>query len=466
MRRSSPVVILALCGLCLAAAAAHGQVRFPPPEFESGYTFPAVTAPKPTVAWHEYVDLALLAAALVVAAVLVLRVRRRGPIAAFGVICLLYFGFYRAGCICPIGAIQNVAMALTGGYAIPLVVLGFFLLPLVAALLFGRVFCASVCPLGAVQDLVALKPLRVPAAVDHALGLLPWAYLAAAVVFAVTGSALIICRYDPFVAIFRMVPIGKILEGWARRDPSLDPAALSGRLDPLLLGGAFLVIGMFLARPYCRWLCPYGVLLGLLSKLSWRRVTITPDECIQCRLCEDTCPMGAIREPTAKAPSHMRFRGRGALTAALFLLPLLVVAGGLLGGALGGTMAKMHPTVRLAERIRRENAGAVEGTTDESDAFRGTGEPADALYARAGAIEATFVSRWGPAWAAFGAAHLCGGFVGLVIGLKLVGLSIRRRRTDFEADRASCVGCGRCFASCPVERTRRQGKDVEIRTDA
>jgi ferredoxin len=49
---------------------------------------------------------------------------------------------------------------------------------------------------------------------------------------------------------------------------------------------------------------------------------------------------------------------------------------------------------------------------------------------------------------------IVGGFVGLVIGLKLIGLSIRRKRTDYEADRASCLACGRCFKYCPREHIR------------
>ena len=36
----------------------------------------------------------------------------------------------------------------------------------------------------------------------------------------------------------------------------------------LLLGGAFVVIGMFVGRPYCRFLCPYGALLKLASSIS------------------------------------------------------------------------------------------------------------------------------------------------------------------------------------------------------
>jgi len=79
-----------------------------------------------------------------------------------------------------------------------------------------------------------------------------------------------------------------------------------------------------------------------------------------------------------------------------------------------------------------------------SDAFYATHRPPGELYAEAAAVQASFV-RGG--W-------LFGGWVGLVIGIKLVHLSIRRTRTDFEPDPGTCVSCGRCFAYCPVERQR------------
>jgi ferredoxin len=103
-----------------------------------------------------------------------------------------------------------------------------------------------------------------------------------------------------------------------------------------------------------------------------------------------------------------------------------------------------HPTVRLAEQVRLEEQGLAEGTTDASDAFRNTGQPLSQLYQEAADWQRRFVQIGG--W--------LGAWVGLVLSVKLVLLSVRRQRTDYEPERAGCVSCGRCFKSCPVELVR------------
>ena len=50
---------------------------------------------------------------------------------------------------------------------------------------------------------------------------------------------------------------------------------------------------------------------------------------------------------------------------------------------------------------------------------------------------------------------LFGAWVGLVLGVKLVSVSLRRKRTDYEPDRGNCVACARCFEYCPNELVRR-----------
>ena len=49
---------------------------------------------------------------------------------------------------------------------------------------------------------------------------------------------------------------------------------------------------------------------------------------------------------------------------------------------------------------------------------------------------------------------LFGGWAGLVLGVKLIALSMQQKRGDYEPDRGGCLACGRCFSYCPNERVR------------
>jgi polyferredoxin len=241
-----------------------------------GYKTPPVQKPLPRDRWLQVLDVALLGFATGASVWLVLKRRSRKGLAWLSLGSLAYFGFYRQGCICPIGSIQNVALALADPrYSIPMVATALFFIPLVVALFFGRAFCGAVCPLGAIQDVVVLKPIQTPRQLDRVLGLLKYVYLGLAIFFAVRpGLArdFLICRFDPFVGFFRR----------------------TGAPHMLLLGGAFLVLGMFVGRPYCRYLCPYGALLNWCTRLARRGVTITPDKELDCGLCTGSCPFGAI----------------------------------------------------------------------------------------------------------------------------------------------------------------------------
>ena len=420
---------LALLALPLAA---HGVERFPPPEFDPGYKMPATTVPAARAELLSYVDVAVLVAVLALASYLALKKRSRDGVMALSVFSLLYFGFYQKGCVCSIGSVQDVALALfNSGYVVPLTTLAFFLVPLVFALFFGRTFCAAVCPMGAIQDLALLKPVKTPSWLDSALGVLPFVYLGAGILFAATGSAFIICEYDPFVALYRR----------------------SGSYGMIALGAAFLIVGIFIGRPYCRFLCPYGALRGRVSRCAKWNVTLSPMDCLHCQICDTACPYGAIADPMLKDPHPNPHRRTRRLIALAVLLPLLVGLGGWFGGRLSVPFSRMHATVSLAEQIAAEDAGKPGEPTDASKAFRQTGRPVEELYAEALRVRGGFAigSRW------FGA------FVGLVIGATLISVSAPRKQSVYDPDPADCVSCGRCYIHCPKEIVRVKriaGKNV------
>jgi NosR/NirI family nitrous oxide reductase transcriptional regulator len=407
---------------------ALAEPRFPPPDFsETHHQVPTPTTPPAREVWLAYLDVAVLAVALVVATRLIYKQRSRRGLFWLGLFSIAYFGFWRKGCVCSIGSPQNLALGLFDStYAVPLTVTAFFALPLIVALFAGRSFCAGVCPHGALQDLVLVKPAKVPAWLEQTLGVLPFIFLGAGVWLASTGTIFLFCNYDPFVPLFR----------------------LGGRSAMVLTGVGLLLLGTVVGRPYCRFACPYGALLKLAATVAKWRVRVTPDICTQCKLCEHTCPFGAMREPEVGTPPPGKLATeRRRLAAFVILLPVLMVVGAWLGGMLGTPAARLNPQVALAEEYlaTKDSAPAAVANTPAELALNRVRLDPQAIVTKAAQIKRQ-VENGG--W-------IFGAWVGLVLGAKLISLSVRRSRTDFEPDRGGCFSCARCFESCPQELIRR-----------
>jgi len=104
----------------------------------------------------------------------------------------------------------------------------------------------------------------------------------------------------------------------------------------------------------------------------------------------------------------------------------------------------MHKTVKLAELVAADEAGKLKKQVDEVKAFKQSGRAPEELYYEALNIRYKFIKG----------GTLFGAFIGLVIGLKLIGMRYPTQRSIYEPDRAACVACGRCYAYCPKEIVR------------
>lgn len=418
MKKALPYIIfLLLLGWHFAVFA---QDRFPRPEFETGHVYPTEQFGAPRAAIWQYIDVAVLIAALIVTTWLALKKRSRRGLIWMSVFSLAYFGFYREGCICAVGSVQNVSLALFNtGYSIPLTALLFFTIPLLFSLAYGRVFCAGVCPLGAIQELTGFKPVKLPKYVELFLSFVPFIYLGLAILFSATNSQFLICRYDPFVGIFR----------------------LDAPYTMVIFGALLLLVGVFVNRPYCRFLCPYGVLLNIFSRFANKHLTITPAECTNCRLCEHACPYDAILPSDTVQTKEEPAKSRNRFMLYFIFIPVFAVAGAFLLFNLAPSLSGVNSTVRLAREIKAEQKTGIESDLKTVATFKESGKTETELFA-----EEEFVIRRfeaGSPW--------IGAFLGISFGIGMISLSVKSKRTEYKPHQGKCYSCGRCFKYCPIK---------------
>lgn len=413
------VLLIAAAVLLPAALCGAAEMRFPPPDFQTGYALPDLKNP-PSGTSNGIPDAIILFLALSATTYMVFKARSRRGLFVLSIFSLTYFGFYRTGCICPVGSTQNVMAAVfIPDVGVSIAVLSFFVMPLLFSLFFGRVFCASVCPLGAMQELVAIAPIRIPPALDRMLGLGRYLYLGLATLGVATGAGFFICRWDPFVGIYR----------------------LGHSYGMLLAGAVILTLGVFVARPYCRFLCPYGILLGWMSKFSKWHLDIPPSPCVSCRLCENSCPYNAIDMPTPQHLVEDPKLGKRRIRMIVLASPFIIAIGAVAGYMMHEPLSRMHPTVWKSERIALEDNGAIKGDLLETRTFRAAKKTVPELNTEAMAIREKF--KTGGAW--------LGGFMALIITLKLINFSVVPKRNVYTPAKETCFSCGRCYPYCPVE---------------
>jgi polyferredoxin len=185
---------------------------------------------------------------------------------------------------------------------------GLFLISLLtvgATLILGRFFCGWICPLGTTMDAFEKTlpsgndPMKSPA-----WGAIRFVLLAG-ILFAALAGISIVHFFDPLVIITRGFILGifppavSLLDFLSGRLPLLENIRLTPVVHPsfrqswffLLILLGIISLSLIRRRFWCRYLCPLGALLDLLSRAAiWRR-TIS-DRCNACGLCRKGCRMG------------------------------------------------------------------------------------------------------------------------------------------------------------------------------
>ncbi len=189
-----------------------------------------------------------------------------------------YLGIYKSQLL----SIVNVFGMMGGNLPLFKYNLGWYLFAvfsIVSTVLWGRLYCGRICAYGALTQL--LDPI-VPAKYRYDMPLRIERH-ASKIKYAILGGVVLYFLATRDMSIYRYVEPFWLFGGQAS-------AALWIAL------GVMLVATVFVRNLYCRFLCPLGAALGLLSKVTIFGIKRW-SECNSCKICEKTCQWGAIDGP-------------------------------------------------------------------------------------------------------------------------------------------------------------------------
>lgn len=188
---------------------------------------------------------------------------------------LAMIGFLQMGCPSPVRSLQFIFASL-GNLSAVIAFEVKLLIVLLSAAVYGKIFCGWVCPKGTIQEFLYQRKLRitVPPRLDRMLRKLKYVLLLLVMLLpAIFHYALFTSDTAPFAALFN----------------------LGGGTLAVVFLGIILAASLFIYRPFCRYICPTGALLGMVSYLN--RVKFSSKGCTLCGMASKTCDIGALRFP-------------------------------------------------------------------------------------------------------------------------------------------------------------------------
>ncbi len=186
--------------------------------------------------------------------------------------------------ICPFGGVVSVYQFITAGTFVRKTHSASFILMWIVfalTLIAGPVFCGWVCPFGSIQEWFGKLGRKIfkrrfnrliPYKVDRILRYLRYIMLGWVVYMTAVTGTLVFADIDPYFALFNF---------WT------SEVAIGG----VIILIAVLVLSLLVERPFCKYACPYGAVLGVFNLFRIFKVRRSPSTCINCKACDRTCPM-------------------------------------------------------------------------------------------------------------------------------------------------------------------------------
>lgn len=182
---------------------------------------------------------------------------------------------------CPIGVIAQFSAL----HMFPFIAVG--LLAAVGILL-GSLICGWVCPFGLIQDLAAKVPtprFRIPGWMGYFRYVVLFGAVLLIPYFFGKDHELFFCSICPAGGLEAAVP--GMVTAAAQGSPIPWPNAIKMTIIVL-----FVVFIFFTIRPWCRVLCPLGVIFGFFNRWSVFSMKLDDQACTHCGRCRTLCKYG------------------------------------------------------------------------------------------------------------------------------------------------------------------------------
>ncbi len=186
--------------------------------------------------------------------------------------------------VCPFGGVVSIYQYATDGTFVKKVHESAFVLMIIVCILtvlFGPVFCGWVCPFGSFQEWLAGIGKKIfkkkfnrfiPYSVDRWLRYLRYLLLGWVVYMTARSGQLVFADFDPYFTLFNF---------WT------GEVAVSG----FIIFTAVAILSLFVERPFCKYACPYGAVLGVFNLIRIFGIKRNKPTCISCGACDKACPM-------------------------------------------------------------------------------------------------------------------------------------------------------------------------------
>ncbi len=156
---------------------------------------------------------------------------------------------------------------------------------LLTGLLLKKAFCSWLCPVGTFAEFLARlshrvigRRLKLPNWLDYPLMSLKYLLLL------FFGYAIFVTMTSKEVSAFLVTPYNKVAD--------IKMLYFFSHLSPTSLWTISILTVLSFILPYfwCRYLCPYGALIGMVSLFSLNKVNRSPADCTSCGKCAAVCP--------------------------------------------------------------------------------------------------------------------------------------------------------------------------------